>query len=131
MSNRRPAYQQRHPPLDGFRVAGIYPTNLTAAFCRLYRALYGFLFALLFRISEYQRERFRALPPHSTPQVISSDTNGMSGCSFQAATSRSAINIRHGYSFWIKKQFVINGSLFILPSGDFSHLHRLVNSNPA
>ena len=68
MSMRHPAYRQRRPPLDRFRIIDYDLRLLSADFTELLTQIY-----LLYpRQSEYQCGRFKALPYHSTHRVISS-----------------------------------------------------------
>ena len=68
MSMRHPAYRQRRPPLDRFRIIDYDLRLLSADFTELLTQIY----LLHPRQSEYQCGRFKALPYHSTHRVISS-----------------------------------------------------------
>lgn len=68
MSMRHPAYRQRRPPLDRFRIIDYDLRLLSADFTELLTQIY----LLHQRQSEYQCGRFKALPYHSTHRVISS-----------------------------------------------------------
>lgn len=68
MSMRHPAYRQRRPPLDRFRIIDYDLRLLSADFTELLTQIY----LLHQRQSEYQCGRFKVLPYHSTHRVISS-----------------------------------------------------------
>lgn len=68
MSMRHPAYRQRRPPPDRFRIIDYDLRLLSADFTELLTQIY----LLHQRQSEYQCGRFKALPYHSTHRVISS-----------------------------------------------------------
>lgn len=68
ISMRHPAYRQRRPPLDRFRIIDYDLRLLSADFTELLTQIY----LLHQRQSEYQCGRFKALPYHSTHRVISS-----------------------------------------------------------
>ena len=68
MSMRHPAYRQRRPPLDRFRIIDYDLRLLSADFTELLTQIY----LLHQRQSEYQCGRFKALPYHSTYWITSS-----------------------------------------------------------